>query len=402
MTDRHTEFEADRRRLLQWLGASAAASTLTWSGKLFAAASNTDTRFLLVFLRGGYDATSLLVPVNSADYYSVRPNIAISKTDALPLSNDWGLHPALKESLYPLWQRSEIAFVPFAGTDDLTRSHFETQDSIELGQPTSGHRNYQSGFMNRLAQQIQGVQAISFTGTLPICCTGPVNIPNVALQDANRAPFDDRQSKLLAAMYDNHPLGAQVKEGLNLRQGVAKMLQDEMTAANRGAVSTRGFEDQARRMGRLMREQYRLGFVDVGGWDTHVNQGNANGALAANLNSLGKGLAAFAQESGDAWSKTVVVVVSEFGRTFRENGNKGTDHGHGSVYWVLGGGIHGGQIAGEQQEVSISKLFQNRDWPVLNDYRAMLGGMFTNMYGFNGQQVEAVFPGVKGVDFKLV
>ncbi|MDR3426559.1 DUF1501 domain-containing protein [Silvimonas sp.] len=402
MTDAIADFSPERRRVLQLMALAAGATTLSWSGKLFAAASNTDTRFLLVFLRGGYDASSLLVPISSDDYYSVRPNISIAKTQALPLSTDWGLHPALKDSLYPLWQRSEIAFVPFAGTDDLTRSHFETQDSIELGQPVSGHRDYQSGFINRLAAQIQGIPAISFTGTLPICCSGGINIPNVALQDANHSPFDERQSKLLAAMYSNTALAQQVHEGLNLRQDVAKMLQDEMTAANRGAASSTAFENQARRMGKLMREQYRLGFVDVGGWDTHVNQGNANGALATNLNNLGKGLAAFAQETGDTWSKTVVVVVSEFGRTFRENGNKGTDHGHGSVYWVMGGGIRGGQIAGQQSAVSIATLFQNRDWPVLNDYRSMLGGMFGHMYGLSGKQLDAVFPGVRAVDMGLV
>src|SRR6202030_324387 len=110
-------------------------------------------------------------------------------------------------------------------------------------------------------------------------------------------------------------------------------------------------ELEARRVGRLMREQYRIGFIDVGGWDTHVNEGSAQGALASIIDSLGKALAALSQERGGEWRNTVVVVVSEFGRTFRENGNKGTDHGHGSVYWVLGGGIHGGRIAGEQIQV---------------------------------------------------
>ena len=119
-----------------------------------------------------------------------------------------------------------------------------------------------------------------------------------------------------------------------------------MTAANRGAVSPRGFELSARRIGRLMREQFNLGFVDVGGWDTHVNQGAATGYLADRLGELGRALAGFSEEIGPAgWRDTVVVVISEFGRTFRENGDRGTDHGHGSVYWVMGGGINGGRIA---------------------------------------------------------
>ena len=121
-----------------------------------------------------------------------------------------------------------------------------------------------------------------------------------------------------------------------------------MEAASRNAITARGFELEARRIARLMRDKFNVGFVDVGGWDTHVGQGGAEGYLANRLEELGRGLAAFADEMGAAWSDTVVVVLSEFGRTFRENGNRGTDHGHGSVYWVAGGGVRGGRIAGEQ------------------------------------------------------
>ncbi len=214
-----------------------------------------------------------------------RPTLGIARPDvgnpnsALPLGAEWGLHPVLRDSILPLWGRREVAFVPFAGTsDDLTRSHFETQDTIELGQSASGSRDYRSGFM---------------------------------------------------------------------------------TAANRGAVSPRGFELSARRIGRLMREQFNLGFVDVGGWDTHVNQGAATGYLADRLGELGRALAGFSEEIGPAgWRDAVVVVISEFGRTFRENGDRGTDHGHGSVYWVMGGGINGGRILGEQVKVDQASLFR--------------------------------------------
>ena len=122
----------------------------------------------------------------------------------------------------------------------------------------------------------------------------------------------------------------------------------EMLAANRNAITARGFELEARRMAGLMRDKFNVAFIDVGGWDTHVNQGNAQGQLANLLTSLGQGLAGFADEMGAAWNSTVVVVLSEFGRTFRENGTRGTDHGHGSVYWVLGGAVHGGRMAGEE------------------------------------------------------
>jgi uncharacterized protein (DUF1501 family) len=151
-----------------------------------------------------------------------------------------------------------------------------------------------------------------------------------------------------------------------------------------------------------MHDKYRLGFIDVGGWDTHVGEGGAQGALATNLASLGRGLQVFSQSMASEWNNTVVVVVSEFGRTFRENGNRGTDHGHGTVYWVLGGAINGGMIAGEQQRVDRSTLFQDRDFPVLNDYRAVLGGLFRSLWGLSASQSAGVFQQVAPVDLKLV
>jgi uncharacterized protein (DUF1501 family) len=144
-----------------------------------------------------------------------------------------------------------------------------------------------------------------------------------------------------------------------------------------------------------MNSRYNLGFVDIGGWDTHVDQGAAAGYLANRLAELGRGLAAFAQASGPTWQDTVVVVISEFGRTFRENGDRGTDHGHGSVYWVLGGGINGGRLVGGQVKVEPATLFQNRDYPVINEYRALLGGLFARLYGLRGDRLQKVFPGVK-------
>ena len=142
--------------------------------------------------------------------------------------------------------------------------------------------------------------------------------------------------------------------------------------------------------------------MDVGGWDTHVNQGAATGTLANRLGELGQGLDAFAQGMGADWKNTTVVVLSEFGRTFRQNGNRGTDHGHGSVYWVLGGGVKGGNIAGEQVFIKQDSLFQNRDYPVLNDYRAVLGGLLQAQFGLNARQLDTVFPGVGVRDLGLL
>lgn len=401
-----------RRHLLQALGASALGIT---SASVLAAPRAQDVRFLLVFLRGGYDCASLLVPTASSYYYETRPNIAIARPGqdggALQLTVDWGLHPALAQSMLPLYQKRQLAFVPFTGTDDLSRSHFDTQDSLELGQPLGGRRDFRSGFLNRLVAELNPraggttptVQPMAFTSTLPLALRGALDVPNTALSAAaGRTGVDARQAELIASMYQGTRLAAPVNEGFATRDEVARTMQGEMEAASRNALSTKGFEGTARRMARLMQTRYQLGFVDVGGWDTHVAQGAATGALANRLEELGRGLAGFADEMGPAWKSTVVVVVSEFGRTFRENGNRGTDHGHGTVFWVLGGGVGGGRIAGEQQALTATTLFQNRDYPVLNDYRSVLGGLFARLYGLDAAAVARVFPGAKAADLRLV
>ena len=392
-----------RRAFLQLLGAAAPA--LTVSGHVFAAPPGSP-RFLLVFLRGGYDCANIVIPYSSSFYYETRPNIAVAKPNgpdgAVVLNSEWALAPILRPSIAPLYAQRQALFIPFAGTDDLSRSHFETQDSIELGQPSQGSHDLRSGFLARLAAVVNDSDPISFTDSLPVCFRGDSDIPNISLKGVGKPVFDTRQAAILSDMYAGHHLQQEVSDGLELRQEVGRVMEDEMKQANRDAITPKGFELEARRVARLMKEQYRIGFIDVGGWDTHVNEGAAQGALANNMDSLGKGLAAFSQEMGGEWRNTIVAVVSEFGRTFRENGNKGTDHGHGSVYWVLGGSINGGRIAGEQVKVDRQNLFQDRDYPVLNDYRSVFGGLFTTLWGLSSDQVQRVFPGSTASNLQLV
>jgi uncharacterized protein (DUF1501 family) len=394
------------------LRAAAALSLLGLTGGLYAAPLS-GPRFLLVFLRGGYDATNTLIPYSSGFYYEARPNLAIARPDAtqsagaLALDANWALVPALRDSIGGLWQAREAAFVPFAGTQDLSRSHFETQDSIELGQPLQGARDFRSGFLARLHQVLSrgSLPAIAFTDALPLCFAGPGEVPNLSLKNVGKPPFDERQVRILGEMYAGHPLEPAVTSGLELRRQVAQTMEslgEEMKASGRDALSIKGFELEAERIARLMRDDYRLGFVDIGGWDTHVNQGAATGQLATNLTGLGRGLTAFSQALGAEWKNTVVVVLSEFGRTFRENGNRGTDHGHGTVYWVLGGSVAGGRIAGREQSLERADLFQDRDYPVLNDYRALLGGLFARLWGMTPAQTGQVFPDSQATDLGLV
>jgi uncharacterized protein (DUF1501 family) len=397
----------NRRGFLQ---SASAASLVLGTPRLWAAAGES-SRVLVVFLRGGYDAMSVLVPHGNggAFYAESRPNIAIPRPvggdgggsgTAIELNADWALAPALATSVLPRFQAGEVAFVPFAGTPDLSRSHFETQDSVELGQPLDRSRGG-DGFMNRLAQVLPAMKPMSFTDRVPLVFRGERMVSNMALANLRESAIDERQARLIERMYQGDAMADRVKEGFAMRTQVSRELMDEMENASRGAISAKGFETQARRIGKLMREDVRIGFVDVGGWDSHVGQGAATGQLANRVQDLGAGLAGFAEAAGPAWKDTVVVVISEFGRTFRENGNRGTDHGHGTVYWVMGGKVRGG-IKGEQVALSGRTLNENRDYPVLNDYRDLLGGLFQRVYGLDAKQVQAVFPQSKPKDLGLV
>ena len=345
----------DRRTLLR---KAALMAPMLVAGRAFATPAATDTRLLVVFLRGAYDAANVVAPTGSDFYFQSRPTIALKKPDPadpeapLALDADWSLHPALKDSIYALGQDKPI----------------------------------------------------SFTDQLPLCFRGGPVIPNLALNTVGAKPaIDPKQAQLIESMYKGNALGPSVQEGFQVRDTVTQALAQEMVAANRGAVSAKGFELSARRIGRLMRDQFNLAFVDVGGWDTHVNQGSANGYLAGRLGELGRGLTGFVDEIGpEDWAKTTVVVVSEFGRTFHENGDKGTDHGHGSVYWVMGGAVRGGQIAGPQVTLGQTTLNQRRDLPVLTDYRSLIGEIVGRRYGLGPQKLQAIFPGVAPSQLNIV
>jgi uncharacterized protein (DUF1501 family) len=379
-----------RRDLVKLAGAWPLLIALAW------AAPRRDARLLIVFLRGGYDAANVVAPTGSDFYVQARPTLHLARpsaTDpksALPLDGDWSLHPALRESLYPFWKKRQLAFVPFVGSDDHSRSHFQVQDYMELGQRVADSDLAASGFLSRLQAQLGQARSISFTEKPALAFLGGGPVPNIPLANVQKPEVDDRQAGLIAQMYAGDALEPAVAVGLRVRGGVYRSISGE---AADGHAPARSFELTGRRMGRLMREDYSLAFVDVGGWDTHVDEGAATGSLAARLADLGRGLAAFADELGaEVWKDTVVVVLSEFGRTFRENGNGGTDHGHGSIYWVMGGAVRGGRVAGPQLALKEPALFENRDLPVLTDYRSLLGGLFQGLYGLSHERVSAIFP----------
>ncbi len=381
------------------------------NAKLWAAPG--DGRLLVVMLRGAYDGSSLLVPYASDFYYRSRPSIAVPRPSsgdpnaAIALDSDWALNAAVKDSLLPLYKNKQAVLIPFSGSDDLSRSHFQAQDLMELGQGGGGALDYSSGFLNRLVEALSGGgsrSAASFTNNLTPVFKGAVPVPNISLRGNMKNNLPPRQSEMIASLYEGTKLSGLATAGMETRKTVSEALTNEMAESSRGAGAAIVFETQARAIAKLMREKpaYSIGFADVGGWDTHVDQGSVQGALAANLTGLAGGLSIFAQELEGLWRNAVIVVMSEFGRTFRENGNRGTDHGHGNTLWVLGGGISGGRIAGRQEAVSEANLFQSRDYQVLNDYRSVLGYLFARMYGLGGTAIARVLPGARVDDYGFI
>ena len=257
-----------------------------------------------------------------------------------------------------MYHKRQVAFVPFAGTDDLSRSHFETQDSIELGQPRDGTRNSRSGFLARLARRLNGPSnaPIAFTDALPLAFRAAATFRTYRCKQCRQAGLRERQAAILSGMYRTSS-AAGGGRGLELRQEVAQEFGEEMQRPIAAQSIPRGFATEAEHIAKLMRDQYRIGFIDVGGWDTHVNEGGAQGKLANNLDNLGSGLAAFARRSARSgttpWSSWFRNSAALSARTAT-----GTDHGHGSVYWVLGGSINGGRIAGEQQRLNHGRCFK--------------------------------------------
>jgi len=389
----------DRRTFLQ-AGATLLGTALTT--RLYAA-PGTDAKMLFVFLRGAYDAANTLVPISSDLYYESRPTIAIPRpgqgkgkeAGAYELSADWGLHPSVAGGLEPLLKRKQALFVPFVGIPGVSRSHFEAQEWLELGAADieGGVRLPTEGMLYRLANAVGGVEAVAFTDSLPSTFKGGNDIANIGLDRRPNLGQNKALREQLVASYKGHSLEAALREGLELQREVTEVFDEEQLEADRGANSAKGFEQEIGRVAALMREKFNLAFIDVGGWDTHVSQGGATGTLANRLHSLSAGLSTYAKNMGPDWNRTVVVVVSEFGRTMRENGGKGTDHGYGTAYWLLGGAVPGNkQLAGEQVLLKKSSdLNEDRDLPVLNDYRAVLGGVFRDVYGLSDEKAQAIF-----------
>jgi len=356
-------------------------------------------RLVVILLRGAIDGLNVVVPHQDTDYYSVRPSIAIpypgEPKGAIDLDGFFGLHPALSD-LIPLWQKKQLAFIYNSGSPDSTRSHFDAQYYLESGTP--GMKSTQDGWMNRLLAVLPPdrlTQALNVGVTTPKILQGNMTVASLrpGKNSLNRLPIDNtRMNSVFNNLYsDDSDLAQAYRKGIDTRDIIMAELDREMISASGNASSVNGFVNDAKEVGQLMRSDARtqLAFMNIGGWDTHIGE---QGVFNRSLPHLGKGLRSLIQELDHVYARTAIAVISEFGRTVKENGNQGTDHGHGNVMWLLGGGIRGGQIYGKWEGLSDSVLYESRDLPVTTDFREVISAILLNQIAISPGELKSVFP----------
>jgi uncharacterized protein (DUF1501 family) len=357
-----------------------------------------------IFQRGAVDGLNVVVPHGEQRYYDLRPTIAVPRPDGTPdsaidLDGFFGLHPSLKP-LKPIYDSGKLAIVQAVGSPDPTRSHFDAQDYMESGTP--GLKATGDGWLNRSlvssgAKQ-SPIRAVSMTPELPRCLRGR----NEAVAISNLNDFqvrDPRGSSTFESMYSNssdkflNGTGRETFEAVKMMQALQKQ---GYTPANGAHYPGQRLGQSLKQIAQLIKSNVGLevAFTDVGGWDTHVNevgQKASQGQLANLLTEFGQALAAFYQDLGDRMTDVTVVTMSEFGRTARENGNRGTDHGHANCMLAFGGDIQGGKVYGEWPGMAEEQLYENRDLNLTTDFRDVLGELVTRHLG--NRQIASVFPG---------
>jgi len=367
-------------------------------------------KLVVVMLRGAVDGLSVVAPYGEREYAASRPQIALpppgTEEGLIKLDSLFGLHPSLSP-LKRQWDSGQLAFVHASGSPDPTRSHFDAQDYLESGTP--GRKSTPDGWMNRLLAALPGepspTRAINQGSTPPRIFAGPASVASLGLGPGamQRRAIDNPQMQAgLAKLYANDAqLSSTLRDTTEGRGEMARSMEagggegrSMDPSADAGAPSARSFAADARRLGTLIRKDphTQLAFTSVGGWDTHVNQGASRGQLANRLASLGEGLDALSQGLGDKYKDTVIVVVSEFGRTLRQNGNGGTDHGRGNVIWLMGGPVAGGQMLGEWPGLDAGALADGRDLAVRTDFRQVLAPVLQRHLGLSESALATVFP----------
>ena len=364
---------------------------------------------IAIFQRGAVDGLNVVVPYAEHSYYDLRPNIAVAKPNggaeaALDLDGFFGLHPSLA-SFKPLWDSKRLAIVHASGSPDNTRSHFDAQDYMESATP--GVKSTADGWLNRFLQvkadpQKSLFRAVSMTQNMPRAMQGKAS----TLAISNLADFNIRAGQSSAsvqggfeAMYDQavndtlHGTGKETFEAINYLKQVNP---GQYKPENGAAYPPNQLGNALRQTAQLIKAGVGLevAFTDVGGWDTHVNEGNQQGQLSNLLRQFSNAIAALYTDLGQRMDDVVILTMSEFGRTAKENGNRGTDHGHANAMFVLGNTVRGGKVYGDWPGLKNEQLYEGRDLALTTDFRDVFGEIATKH--LSAANLKGIFPGYTG------
>jgi uncharacterized protein (DUF1501 family) len=368
-------------------------------------AAENKKKLVVLFQRGAADGLNVVVPYQEKNYYAMRPSIAIKQNEVIDLNGFFGLHPQMA-AFKPLYDQGHLAIIHAAGSPDTTRSHFDAQDYMESGTP--GVKSTQDGWLNRAlaAEPVAGKQsafrAVALGTQVPRTLQG--KLPAIALSNlqdfsvGGKGPQVSPISNAFQAMYDESTDAVLHGTGQETFEAV-KMLKSADPAHYQPAAGVTypntPFGNSLKQIAQLLKANLGVeaAFSDIGGWDTHQNQGGANGQLGNRLKEFSESIAAFWKDMGDDAENVTLVTMSEFGRTARQNGTGGTDHGHANVMFVLGGPVKGGKVYGKWPGLSNEQLNEGRDLAVTTDFRNVLGEAAYKTLG--SRNLEVVFPGAK-------
>jgi uncharacterized protein (DUF1501 family) len=364
-------------------------------------------RLVVVFQRGAADGLNIVVPWREENYYKMRPTIAIQQNQVLDLDGFFGLHPAMA-SLMPLYKQGHLAIVHATGSPDGTRSHFDAQDFMESGTP--GIKSTRDGWLNRALQaedlkhrqEHTAFRAVAMGADVPRTLAGKV--PALAMTNVQdfvvggRGPKPAAASSAFESMYDQstdsllHSAGDSTFEAIKMLRATDPAHYQPAADAN---YPSNGFANNLKQIAQLLKANLGLeaAFTDIGGWDTHQNQGGAEGQLANRLRDFSDAIAAFWRDMGADGENITLVTMSEFGRTAHQNGTGGTDHGHANAMFVLGGTVKGGKVYGRWPGLGDHQLNEGRDLAITTDYRAVLGEVVSKSLG--ASNLEVTFPGAR-------
>jgi uncharacterized protein (DUF1501 family) len=359
-----------------------------------------------IFQRGAVDGLNMIVPFGESNYYDLRPSIAIPKPNgsnpetAISLDGFFGLHPSMS-SLKPLWDSKRLAIVHASGSPDNTRSHFDAQDYMESATP--GVKSTSDGWLNRYLQSKQEKEsspfrAISMTQQMPRAMQGraPVlamsNLSNFAIRAGKSSATVQGGFEAIYSRDKNEMLAETGRETFDAINYLKQANPAQYKPENGAQYPAGPLGTSLLQIAQLIKAGVGLeiAFTDVGGWDTHVNQGNARGQLANRLQEFSSAIAAFYQDLGQRMDDVVVLTMSEFGRTVKENGNRGTDHGHANAMLVLGNSVRGGQVYGKWPGLKSDQLFEGRDLALTTDFRDVFAEVAARHLGT--ADLKSVFP----------